>query len=69
MLGDDFNWKAVSHDAQLFARTHDLELRSFDGCHERLRTDTGGGLCVWFLQKPANEKMRGMVERRPSLSR
>ena len=36
-MGDDFNWLAVSHDVQLFARTHNLTFSSFDRCHERLR--------------------------------
>ena len=65
LLGDDFNWMAVSHDAQLFARTHDLEIGSFDGCHERLRADKGGELCVWYLRKPPGEKAHGQIDRRP----
>ena len=67
LIGDDFNWKAVSHDTQLFARTHNLTVRSFDGCHERLRDPKGGGLCVWYLQKPTSERFRGQIERRPKL--
>ena len=108
LIGDDFNWKAVSHDAQLFARVHGLELSSFDGCHQRLRrrgrpwgrrtlhaTTTlalfylpclasprlasprltspwvrSGGkseTCVWYLKKPLSEKLKGVVERRPTL--
>ena len=67
LLGDDFNWKAVSHDAQLFARTHNLQLGSFDGCHDRLRKEVKPELCVWYLRKPADVKLRGVTERRPQL--
>lgn len=55
LLGDDFNWAAVSHDAQLFARTHGTELSSFDGCHQRLILPPPrfkGSLCVWYMRKP-----------------
>ena len=54
LLGDDLNWAAVMHDAQLFARTHRTSVSSFDGCHERLLhpADSKGTLCVWYLQKP-----------------
>ena len=69
LLGDDFNWRAVSHDAQLFARTHGLELSSFDGCHERLRSGAGGGLCVWYIRKPLHARFSGQVDRRPVLRR
>lgn len=67
LLGDDFNWRAVSHDAQLFARTHGLQLRSFNNCHEGLRSKKHGGLCVWYLQKPVNERLRGYVDKRPKM--
>ena len=68
LLGDDFNWWAVSHDVQLFARVHGLTVNSFDGCHEKLMLDApGGGLCVWYIQKPATEKGHGGPMRRPAL--
>jgi len=54
LLGDDLNWAAVMHDAQLFARVHRTTVGSFDGCHERLLhpTEAKGTLCVWYMQKP-----------------
>ena len=67
LLGDDFNWRAVSHDVQLFARTRGLAVGSFDGCHTGLLTAKKAGLCVWYLRKPFEEKLRGIVDRRPTL--
>ena len=67
LIGDDFNWRAVAHDVQLFARTHNLSVSSFDNCHEGLRTASKAGLCVWFLRKPLHERVAGMINRRPSL--
>ena len=67
LLGDDFNWRAVSHDVQLFARTHGLELGSFGGCHERLIAAASNELCVWYIRKPPGERMQGVVERRPQI--
>ena len=68
LLGDDFNWRAVSHDVQLFVRTHKLQLRSFSDCHEHLRSGTKAGLCVWYIQKPTTDSGGpGTVDRRPTM--
>ena len=69
-MGDDFNWLAVSHDVQLFARTHNLTFSSFDRCHERLRdapsAETVAITCVWYFHKDAADgKKRGGPLRRP----
>ena len=69
LIGDDFNWRAVAHDVLLFARTHGLSVASFDDCHSALLTAAKGGLCVWYLQKPANERVKGNIDRRPQLHR
>ena len=57
IIGDDFNWKAVSHDVQLFVRTHNLTVESFNGCHERLRSSPKHTreTCVWYIRKPGRE--------------
>ncbi|KAL1511631.1 hypothetical protein AB1Y20_006423 [Prymnesium parvum] len=54
LLGDDLNWAAVMHDAQMFARIHQTVLNSFNGCHEQLMQarSNKGTLCVWYMQKP-----------------
>ena len=67
LMGDDFNWRAVSHDAQLFARAHGLNLTSFDGCHENLRSGAKSSTCVWFIQKPLSARVKGGADRRPPL--
>lgn len=68
LLGDDFNWRAVSHDAQLFCRVHNLTLASFDGCHEKLLSRSpDGGLCVWYIKKPLLERGHGGPARRPTI--
>ena len=46
------NWFAVSHDVQLFVRTHNLTLDSFNGCHKRLIEAKKRELCVWYIRKP-----------------
>ena len=67
LIGDDFNWRAVSHDVQLFARVYEVQLSSFNGCHTRLIARTKSELCVWYLQKPLIERFKGIVERRPAM--
>jgi hypothetical protein len=68
LIGDDLNWRAVSHDAQLFARTHNLTLSSFDGCHEKLISSAKAMLCVWYLRKPEDARLKGApLNRRPQL--
>ena len=64
ILGDDLNWAAIMHDVQLFARTHNAVLESFDGCHTTLMQPNAyrGTLCVWFIQKPAIP-MEGQLRR------
>jgi len=54
LLGDDLNWAAVMHDAQMFTRIHQTVLNSFNGCHEQLMQarSSKGTLCVWYMQKP-----------------
>ena len=73
LMGDDFNWQAVSHDVQLFARTHNLTVESFDGCHARLRdtprTESVAVTCVWFFHKSWREFRRGVMPRRGGLWR
>ena len=63
LMGDDFNWFAVSHDVQLFARSHNLTLYSFDRCHETLRdtpaTERVTRTCVWYMRKEEAEARRG----------
>lgn len=62
LIGDDFNWKAVSHDVQLFARTYNLTLESFNACHLTLRDSPPDAdvrtTCVWYLRKPSTADLR-----------
>lgn len=74
-MGDDFNWLAVAHDAQLFARTHNATLGSFTGCHQKLLSSPagaeekrGGTTCVWYLMKPRTERVHGVARRPVELS-
>ena len=52
LMGDDFNWRAVAHDSQLFARVYNIELMSVDNCHKTLLIERKFKTCVWFLKKP-----------------
>ncbi len=71
LIGDDFNWKAVSHDLQLFARTYNVTVESFNGCHGKLRDSPLDVhvrvTCVWYLQKPSTADAREW--RRPARPR
>jgi hypothetical protein len=71
LLGDDFNWMAVSHDVQLFVRAYNVTLASFDGCHEKLRaiplSNKVETTCIWHIQKSAHERLRGAMQRPPGV--
>lgn len=73
LIGDDFNWKAVSHDLQLFARTYNVTVESFNGCHQQLRDtpldQSVKVTCVWYLRKPSTADGDAREWRRPARPR